>query len=120
MMTNHLKRIIVIITTLVVITTFVPKQYPAQIISKHAFLLPYSQTDLSNHITNLTENQQVLLTQLTNNLHNEIKKSISPEQSKQIIAEKLRQIYQHNIITQNQYNYKDALWGEKRLFTHSS
>lgn len=105
MMTDHLKRIIVIITTLILITTCVPKHFPAQIISKHAFLHTYSQTDLSKYITNLTENQQVLLTQITNNLHNEIKKSRSPEESKQIIIDKLRQIFHHNIITQNQYNF---------------
>lgn len=103
MITNHLKTIIVILTTLILITTFFPPQYTAQKIPKQKTLQINTQTNQSQPPANLTENQQVILHQITSDLKNEIKKSTSPEQSKKIIAEKLKQIYHHNIITQNQY-----------------
>ena len=103
MMTNHLKRIIVIITTLILITTCFLSQFPAQKIPKNTNHHHYGQTDQSPPIKNLTENQQSILNQITADLHNEIKKSKSPEESKKIFAEKINQIYHHNIITQNQY-----------------
>jgi hypothetical protein len=104
MITNHLKRIIIIIIIFILITTCFPSPFPAQSIPKQTYLHSYAETDQSNHITNLTVSQQVQLSQFTEELHNEIKKSKSPKESKKIIAEKLRQLNQHNIITQDQYN----------------